>query len=103
MAADAHDRAGVEAGAALEAVDPVAGAGGRMSHFGPDVIRAMEQVIVGQRYMLERLLVGLLANGHVLLEGVPGLAKTLAVTTLAQAMHAGFSASSSPPTCCPPT
>ena len=90
MAADAHDRAGVEAGAALEAVDPVAGAGGRMSHFGPDVIRAMEQVIVGQRYMLERLLVGLLANGHVLIEGVPGIAKTLAVTSLAQAMHAGY-------------
>ena len=35
-------------------------------------MRAMEQVIVGQRYMLERLLVGLLANGHVLIEGVPG-------------------------------
>ena len=90
MAADSHDRAGVEAGAALEAVDPVAGAGGRPSHFGPDVIRAMEQVIVGQRYMLERLLVGLLANGHVLIEGVPGIAKTLAVTSLAQALHAGY-------------
>jgi MoxR-like ATPase len=90
VAADAHDRAGVEAGAALEAVDRVAGAGGRVSHFGPDVIRAMEQVIVGQRYMLERLLVGLLANGHVLIEGVPGIAKTLAVTSLAQALHAGY-------------
>jgi MoxR-like ATPase len=56
--------------------------------FGQDVIRAMEQVIVGQRYMLERLLVGLLANGHVLIEGVPGIAKTLAVTSLAQALHA---------------
>ena len=44
-----------------------------------DLLQAMEQVIVGQRSMLERLLVGLLANGHVLLEGVPGLAKTLAV------------------------
>ena len=53
------------------AVDRVAGAGGRPGHFGPDVIRAMEQVIVGQRYMLERLLVGLLANGHVLIEGFP--------------------------------
>ena len=90
MAADAHDRAGVEAGAALEAVDRVAGAGGRASHFGPDVIRAMEQVIVGQRYMLDRLLIGLLADGHVLLEGVPGLAKTLAVNTLAQALHARY-------------
>jgi MoxR-like ATPase len=90
VAADAHDRAGVETGVTLEAVDRVAGAGGRMSHVGPDVIRAMEQVIVGQRYMLERLLVGLLANGHVLIEGVPGIAKTLAVTSLAQALHAGY-------------
>ena len=63
----------------------------------------MEQVIVGQRYMLERLLVGLLANGHVLIEGVPGIAKTLAVTSLAQALHAGSRGSSSPRTCCPPT
>jgi MoxR-like ATPase len=62
---------------------------GGPQHFGPNVIRAMEQVIVGQRYMLERLLVGLLANGHVLIEGVPGIAKTLAVTSLAQALDAG--------------
>jgi MoxR-like ATPase len=55
-----------------------------------DLLQAMEQVIVGQRYMLERLLVGLLANGHVLLEGVPGLAKTLAVKTLAQALQADY-------------
>src|SRR5215468_662994 len=47
-------------------------------------------VIVGQRYLLDRLLVGLLANGHVLLEGVPGLAKTTAVKTIAQAIHATF-------------
>ncbi|HXH19684.1 MAG TPA: MoxR family ATPase [Chitinophagales bacterium] len=47
--------------------------------------------IVGQKYMLERLLVGLLAQGHILLEGVPGLAKTLAIKTLAQAIHAKFS------------
>jgi len=50
----------------------------------------MERVIVGQKSMLERLLVGLLANGHVLLEGVPGLAKTRAVTTLAQALQADY-------------
>src|SRR5499426_2040865 len=55
-----------------------------------NVMQAMEQVIVGQHYMLERLLVGLLANGHVLLEGVPGLAKTRAVTTLAQALQAEY-------------
>jgi MoxR-like ATPase len=48
------------------------------------------KVIVGQRYLVERLLVGLLANGHVLLEGVPGLAKTTAVKTLARAIHASF-------------
>jgi MoxR-like ATPase len=47
-------------------------------------------VIVGQRYLIDRLLIGLLANGHVLLEGVPGLAKTTAVKTLARAIHASF-------------
>ena len=47
-------------------------------------------VIVGQRYLIDRLLVGLLAGGHVLLEGVPGLAKTLSVKTLAQAISASF-------------
>ena len=58
--------------------------------FARDLLQAMEQVIIGQRYMLERLLVGLLANGHVLLEGVPGIAKTLAVTSLAQALDAHY-------------
>ena len=47
--------------------------------------------IVGQQYMIDRLLIGLFSNGHVLLEGVPGLAKTLAVTTLAQTIQASFS------------
>jgi MoxR-like ATPase len=47
-------------------------------------------IIVGQRYLVDRLLIGLLANGHVLLEGVPGLAKTLSVKTLAQAIQASF-------------
>jgi MoxR-like ATPase len=60
------------------------------SRFVQDVMQAMERVIVGQKPMLERLLVGLLANGHVLLEGVPGLAKTRAVTTLAQALQADY-------------
>ncbi|HEV58435.1 MAG TPA: AAA family ATPase, partial [Phycisphaerales bacterium] len=49
-----------------------------------------DKVIVGQRYMLERMLVALLANGHILLEGVPGLAKTTAVTVLARAIRARF-------------
>lgn len=48
------------------------------------------RVIVGQHYLVDRLLVGLLANGHVLLEGVPGLAKTLSIRTLAAATHADF-------------
>ncbi|MGI8906610.1 MAG: AAA family ATPase [Candidatus Sumerlaeaceae bacterium] len=48
------------------------------------------KVIVGQRYMVDRLLIGMLSNGHVLLEGVPGLAKTLAVKTLSQAIDAKF-------------
>src|SRR6476646_9820839 len=49
------------------------------------------RVIVGQHYMLDRLLIGLLSNGHVLLEGVPGLAKTLTIKSIAQAIHAKFS------------
>ena len=49
------------------------------------------KVIIGQEYMLERLLLGLLSNGHVLLEGVPGLAKTLAIKTLSEAVQADFS------------
>src|ERR1700757_1887860 len=49
------------------------------------------RVIIGQYYMLDRLLIGLLSNGHVLLEGVPGLAKTLTIKSLAQAIHAKFS------------
>src|SRR5690606_41173331 len=50
----------------------------------------ISKVIVGQKAMVERLVIGLLGNGHVLLEGVPGLAKTLAIKTLAQAMKARF-------------
>jgi MoxR-like ATPase len=53
--------------------------------------REIGKVIVGQQYMVSRLLVGLLANGHVLLEGVPGLAKTLSIRTLANAVTAQFS------------
>ncbi|MDQ1805154.1 AAA family ATPase [Chryseobacterium sp. PTM-20240506] len=51
----------------------------------------INKVIIGQGYMIDRLLVGLLGNGHVLLEGVPGLAKTLAIKTLADAVHGDFS------------
>jgi MoxR-like ATPase len=50
----------------------------------------VSKIIVGQKYMVERLLIGLLSNGHVLLEGVPGLAKTLSIKTLASAIQAKF-------------
>ena len=53
--------------------------------------REMNKVIVGQKTMIERLLIGLLGQGHILLEGVPGLAKTLAINTLSQAVKASFS------------
>lgn len=51
----------------------------------------INRCVVGQKYLAERLVIGLLANGHVLLEGVPGLAKTLSVKTLASALHVRFS------------
>ena len=51
----------------------------------------MNKVIVGQRHMVERLLIGLLGDGHILLEGVPGLAKTLAINTLSKAVKGSFS------------
>ena len=51
----------------------------------------MGKVIVGQKHLVENLLIGLLANGHILLEGVPGLAKTLAISTLSRAINARFS------------
>lgn len=51
----------------------------------------INRAIIGQEYMIDRLLIGLLGNGHVLLEGVPGLAKTLAIKTLAEAVHGKFS------------
>lgn len=60
------------------------------SEFVRALFAEMDKVIVGQRYMLERMLIGLLANGHILLEGVPGLAKTMAVTILSRAINADF-------------
>ena len=51
----------------------------------------MGKVIVGQKHLVENLMIALLANGHILLEGVPGLAKTLAISTLAKAIDAKFS------------
>ena len=66
----------------------------RIAHSGQFVDRLREEishVIIGQTHMLDRLLIGLLSNGHVLLEGVPGLAKTLTIKSLALAIHAKFS------------
>jgi MoxR-like ATPase len=63
----------------------------RESAFIDDLMAEIGKVIVGQTYMIERVLVGLLAGGHVLLEGVPGLAKTLTVRTICDAIHAKFS------------
>src|SRR3989338_4742107 len=54
------------------------------------LFREIGKVIVGQRYLVERLLIGLLADGHVLLEGVPGLAKTMSVRTLSETIDAKF-------------
>src|SRR5580693_4263411 len=60
------------------------------SAFADRLMNEVGKVIVGQHYMVERILVGLLTGGHVLLEGVPGLAKTLTVRTLCDAIHAKF-------------
>ena len=57
------------------------------SAFIDEIYTELNKVIVGQRYMIDRLLIGLLADGHVLLEGVPGLAKTLTVSSLEQVLH----------------
>ena len=54
------------------------------------VVQEMKKIMVGQDYLLERLLIGLIANGHILIEGVPGLAKTTAVKTLAQTIATSF-------------
>ena len=62
----------------------------RESTFVDDIINEVAKVIVGQTYMVERVVLGLLTGGHVLLEGVPGLAKTLTVNTLASTLEAEF-------------
>jgi MoxR-like ATPase len=62
----------------------------KKSEFVRTLFAELDKVIVGQRYMLERMLIGLLANGHILIEGVPGLAKTMAVTILSKAIDASF-------------
>src|SRR5678815_139553 len=61
------------------------------SLFTETIRNALSKVIIGQHEMINRLLIALLSNGHILLEGVPGLAKTLTIKSLAQAVHAKFS------------
>ena len=63
----------------------------RQSAFVTNLMTGMDQVIVGQKHLVESLLIGLLSDGHVLLEGVPGLAKTLAIKTLASLIDAQYS------------
>jgi MoxR-like ATPase len=63
----------------------------RESAFIDLLLMEVNKAIIGQKHMLERLLIALLGNGHILLEGVPGLAKTLAIKSLAQAIEADFS------------
>ena len=63
----------------------------KQSGFVTNLLTGMDQVIVGQKHLVESLLIGLLADGHVLLEGLPGLAKTLAIKTLSELIDAKFS------------
>ncbi|MCR5533893.1 MAG: MoxR family ATPase [Bacteroidaceae bacterium] len=63
----------------------------KQSSFVTNLVTGMNQVIVGQKHLIESLLIGLLSDGHVLLEGVPGLAKTKAIKTLSQLVDAKFS------------
>lgn len=63
----------------------------RQSGFVTNLVTGMNQVLVGQKHLVESLLIGLLSDGHVLLEGVPGLAKTLAIKTLSQLVDSRFS------------
>ncbi|HEA29893.1 MAG TPA: MoxR family ATPase [Leeuwenhoekiella sp.] len=63
----------------------------RESAFVKVLTMEINKVIIGQKHMVERLLIGLLGQGHILLEGVPGLAKTLAINTLSKAVHGSFS------------
>ena len=69
---------------------------GNATEWIPKLRNEIGNVIVGQSYLIDRLIVGLLANGHVLIEGVPGLAKTLSIRTLASVTDADLSVSSTP-------
>src|ERR1700679_3243261 len=62
----------------------------RASAFVRPLLGEIGKIVIGQNYLVERLIIGLLANGHVLLEGVPGLAKTLSVKVLASSINVKF-------------
>src|ERR1700754_57517 len=78
----------------LKTADDIRQLNERISHASQFTDKLREEVghvIVGQSHMVDRLMIGLLSNGHILLEGVPGLAKTLTIKSLSQAVHAKFS------------
>jgi len=74
-----------------ESIREITGKVKEHNYFVDRMMLEIKKVIVGQRYMVERLVIGLLTDGHVLMEGVPGLAKTLSVNTLAKTLNLGFS------------
>lgn len=74
----------------------------RESAFVTNLMTGMDQVIVGQKHLVESLLIGLLSDGHILLEGVPGLAKTLAIKTLASLIDSNIAVSNLLRTYCLP-
>ena len=84
------EQAGVAERLSEAELERLAGEIGDASSFLTDIREAVARRVVGQREMIDRLLIGLLTGGHVLLEGVPGLAKTLTVRTLADALHVVF-------------
>ena len=74
----------------VQKIDEITNQVTKASGFIPPLMHELNQVIVGQKYLTERLALGLLTGEHILLEGVPGLAKTTAVKTLAQSVKADF-------------
>jgi MoxR-like ATPase len=87
---DAPTMAGQAPGVVSPDVRALAAAVERESAFLESVVNEVGKVVVGQKQLVERVLIGLLANGHCLIEGIPGLAKTLTVKTLSRTIHASF-------------
>lgn len=74
----------------------------QQSQFVTNLVMGMNKVIVGQKHLVDCLLIGLLSDGHILLEGVPGLAKTLAIKTLSQLISSDYSRIQFTLICCLP-